>query len=303
MRNPTEMMKAILKSERGQTIIDWIAPIYGNSYVGLWIIEAIGVMWDEVWRITEQLRYETTPATTELLIDLWEDHYAIPRDTSLTIEQRRARLIAKATTRGPVNPERLAAAVSAALLGIPCEITENVAKNTFQLNILNAVNDFRRMRDAISVLNRLKPAHLIYNVNVISQVDDTLVKLATVTTHAHEYRLDTKALEMRLEATIESELKIAAATGHAVKVQPGTQVPSYAVEATLDSTINIATGTALAADITPAAERPSFDLSGEIDSNILLATALSHAVDLTPDEIKQVASAVAADFAATEKDS
>ena len=49
MRNPTELMQQILQNEISQRIIDYVSPIYGDSYVGLWIYESIGgVLKDDV---------------------------------------------------------------------------------------------------------------------------------------------------------------------------------------------------------------------------------------------------------------
>ena len=118
MRQPTDLMRTILTDEMAQRIIDWIPPVYGDSYVGLHIIQAIGSLMGEVRGICEQLMYETTPATATLLLDQWEDQYGLPRDSSLTVEERRSRIVRKIQSRGPCNPLTLATAVSAALGGI-----------------------------------------------------------------------------------------------------------------------------------------------------------------------------------------
>ena len=44
MNHQTELMRSILKNQKAQEIIDYVSPIYGNSYVGLWIYEAIGTV-------------------------------------------------------------------------------------------------------------------------------------------------------------------------------------------------------------------------------------------------------------------
>lgn len=161
MRYQTELMRAILTSERAQKMVDYVSPLYGESYVGLWIFEAQGFLLDEIYGIARALRQETTPVTTDLLLDYWETHYDIPIDSSLTKEQRRNRIIAKILSRGPCNPARLSAAVSAAVGGDAVDITENVAKNTFLVNVQGyGVNT----NAAISTIARLKPAHLIYEV-------------------------------------------------------------------------------------------------------------------------------------------
>lgn len=188
MKYQTEMMRSILTNEKAQEIIDYVSPIYGNSYVGLWIYQAIGTVLNEVCKIAEQLRHETNPASAELLLDLWEDHYGIPRDRSLTIAQRQIRIIAKTQSRGPCNPVKLENAVSAALGGVKVEITENVAKNTFLVNIREAVDS---INPAVAVLERMAPAHLIYQIRVATQtVANADIKTAIAITRAEKYRVE-----------------------------------------------------------------------------------------------------------------
>lgn len=182
MRNPTEMMRSILTNEMAQRIIDYVSPIYGDSYVGLWIYQAIGVVLGEIYDIADKLRYETNPAMAELLLDYWEDHYGLPRNSVLTVEQRRNRLIVQTQTGGPCNPKRLEDAISSALGDVPVEITENVAQNTFLVNIREVVDD---ITPAIAILERMKPAHLIYQIRVATKTVTTAeLKTAIAVTHA-----------------------------------------------------------------------------------------------------------------------
>lgn len=188
MRNPTELMKSILTDETAQKIIDYVSPIYGNSYVGLWIYQAIGVALSEVVKISDQLRYETNACTADLLLDYWEMQYGLPKDSSLTKEQRRNRIINKKRSRGPCSPARLADAVSTALGGVPVDITENVAQNTFLVNVREVVPS---LVPAVAVLERMKPAHLIYQIRVATQtVSDAEIKVAIAMTHAEQYKVE-----------------------------------------------------------------------------------------------------------------
>lgn len=188
MNHPTELMRAILTSPKAQEIIDYVSPIYGNSYVGLWLFQAIGTVLGEICDIADKLRYETNPATADLLLDQWEDHYGIPRNTGLTKEQRRARIITITQSRGPCNPYKLAAAISSALGGVEVDIEENIAKNTFLVNIREVVDDFS---PAVAVLERMKPAHLIYQIRVATQmVSEADIKLAIAMTQAEQYRVE-----------------------------------------------------------------------------------------------------------------
>jgi hypothetical protein len=181
-------MRSILTNKTAQKIIDYVSPIYGDSYVGLWLFQAIGTVLGEVCEIAEQLLYETTPATADLLLEYWEREYGLPTDTSLTKEQRQAKIIAKTQSRGPINPSRLSVAVSAALGGVEVDITENVDQNTFLVNIRDSVPS---IVPAVSVIERMKPAHLIYQIRVAAlAVSEAEIKVAIAMTHAEQYKVE-----------------------------------------------------------------------------------------------------------------
>ena len=188
MRYQTELMRSILTNETAQKIIDYVSPIYGDSYVGLWLFQSIGVALDEVRKIAEQLKNETNPATADLLLGYWEQEYGLATDTSLTKEQRRTKILAKTQTRRAANPSRLSTAVSAALGGVEVDITENVDKNTFLVNIREHVPS---LVPAVAVLERMKPAHLIYQIRVAAQTVSTAeIKVAIAMTHAEQYKVE-----------------------------------------------------------------------------------------------------------------
>lgn len=188
MRYQTELMRSILTNETAQKIIDYVSPIYGNSYVGLWLFQAIGTALSEICTIAEQLRYETNPVTADLLLDYWEREFNIPTDSSLTKEQRRAKILAKTQSHGPVNPARLSAAVSAALGGVEVDIMENVDKNTFLVNIREYVES---IVPAVAVIERMKPAHLIYKVRVATQhIAEADLRIAIAMTHTEQFRVE-----------------------------------------------------------------------------------------------------------------
>ena len=52
----TELMDEILKSQTAQRIIDFVAPIYGNGYVALWMFQAIGKPLDAIASFVDSLR-------------------------------------------------------------------------------------------------------------------------------------------------------------------------------------------------------------------------------------------------------
>ena len=188
MNYTTEMMQNILTNEKAQEIIDYVPPIYGNSYIALWIFQTIGIIMGELYNIADQLRDETNPATAEMLLNFWEDHYGLPRDSSMTAVQRQNRLISKAKNRGACNQARLESAISSALGGAEVEIAENVAKNKFLVNIRDVVAD---IVPAVAVVERMKPAHLIYDIQVATQtVSEAEIKNAIAMTRAEQYKVE-----------------------------------------------------------------------------------------------------------------
>ena len=188
MRYRTELANHILRSETAQKIIDYVSPIYGESYVGLWLFQVIGMAMDDIYAAAAKLRNETSPITTDLLLDYWESHYDIQRNPDFDNDQRRAVLLAKIRERGPCNPTILSAAVSAALGGVPVDIVENVAQNTFLVNIREYVPS---LAPAIAVLERRKPAHLIYKIRVATQqVSDTDIKIAIAMVRKESFNVE-----------------------------------------------------------------------------------------------------------------
>ena len=55
----TELMEQILTSEIGQQIIQRVTNKYGNSYVGLWLFQIIGMSNDEVKAMVEDFKNQT----------------------------------------------------------------------------------------------------------------------------------------------------------------------------------------------------------------------------------------------------
>ena len=225
MRYKTELMKSILTNKKAKEIIDYVSPIYGEAYVGLWIFQAIGTVLDDICDKAEALRYETVPGSSDLLLSLWEDHYGLPRDSSLTKEQRQKRLTAYIAAGGPCNPHVLSDAVSAALNGVDVDITENISKNTFQVNLRSPVKDYT---PAVTELDLRKPAHLIYGIRSHMDVPATS-KIAVAATHTERYAVDVLQV-FTFQHEVPADMITAVAATHAenfvVKVSNPTEVPT-----------------------------------------------------------------------------
>lgn len=92
----TELMEQILTSEIGQQIIQRVTNKYGNSYVGLWLFQIIGMSNDEVKAMVEDFKNQTLPQTaTWSLFIMGAVNGALPVNESESVEQRRQNIIEK----------------------------------------------------------------------------------------------------------------------------------------------------------------------------------------------------------------
>ncbi len=161
MRRRTNLMAEVLKSPSAQRIIDFVAPIYGESYTALWLYEVIGRVLDEIVFSAGSLKEQTLPQTSTWALPYWEKEYGLSTDSSWTVKQRQANIIAKMKFTPPANPARLAQYASAAT-GVDCRVIENISKNTFAVSFEGRAGSLERLA---SVINGAKPAHLIWQIN------------------------------------------------------------------------------------------------------------------------------------------
>lgn len=171
----TELMEQILTSEQAQIYIDKVSPIYGNAYVFLNIFNAIGQVLDDLVNLSsEELRKQLFPQTVTWAIDLWEKNYNIESDTSLTIEERRKRLLSVIQdnfTYGIMTPERLSKLV-ANLTGYETNIVERITPTTFKLKLKGFIPVGDPLLYKIYLLVKENvPANLTYEISMSEQME------------------------------------------------------------------------------------------------------------------------------------
>ena len=158
----TELMREILKSPMAQKMIQEISPRYGNAYAFLWLMQVIGLEWDEIGKWVEEYRLQVVPQTATWSLKYWEKQYGIETNEALSDERRRAAIIAKRISKGPMNPARLERIASAAA-GFPVRVVENTAKNRFEVYVSAA--PWLVDEDAvIAAIEHAKPARLRYDL-------------------------------------------------------------------------------------------------------------------------------------------
>ena len=167
MLNPTELMQSILTSEEAQIIIDYLSPIYGEARVFLWLLQSIGVGLDEAEACKDDFDLQSLVAKATWSLKYYEEQYGITTNSELTDEQRRGNIFASIRSTGPLNKIKMEAILSS-MAGCDVRIEENTGINTF--SVISDITDRPAAVDAY--INRVKPAHLIYDFSINPEYQD-----------------------------------------------------------------------------------------------------------------------------------
>ena len=183
MSNRTELMKKILKSEQAQKIIDEISPVYGESYVCLWLFQIIGKELDKLDDFVQNLRDETVIQTADQwALKYWEEQYGEIEAPHLPEEERRQNIMEK-IRKNYHNPRQMENALSV-LTGYQVQIEENTEKNNFDVLVRGYTQDLTGAKEFI---DKVKPAHLTYEIRV-SELIQAVVNIycgCAISEHEH----------------------------------------------------------------------------------------------------------------------
>lgn len=184
MQNRTKMMEKILKSPEAQKIIDFVSPVYGEAYVGLFLFNAIGTVLDDLdvfpERLKDQLLLQTV--TDEWALKYWEEQYNIYPEKEWDFETRRKNLMEKMGNHF-YNPRKIENVLSA-MTGHNVELKENTGKNKFEILIRGYVKDLTGVKE---FLDKVKPAHLIYDIKVSELMEADVQIYLSVGVSEHEH--------------------------------------------------------------------------------------------------------------------
>lgn len=155
----TDLMVQILKSFTAKKMVDYVSKIYGESYYGLWLFQIMGVEIDEVKQFAEGLYDEIFIQTATWTLLYWENAFGIVSDPNMSDKQRREQLISTVKKQA-MNPWNMKTSIES-LSGCKTEIIEHTGKNRFSVNVYGTVTNTDEITDLI---NKLKPAHLLYDI-------------------------------------------------------------------------------------------------------------------------------------------
>lgn len=155
------MREQIIKSHAAARMLRMVSPIYDESYVMCWIFEAIGREIDLFNAYTSELKNQTASNNTTWTIENWEKEFGIMPVPSASLEERQSYIIFKQSSRQPMNPARIERIVKR-ITGLDARVVEQTGTYVFDVYISAYDDDLvRRVRAEI---NRIKPAHLDFNL-------------------------------------------------------------------------------------------------------------------------------------------
>jgi len=172
-------------SPAAKRMLKTVSPIYDKSYVAKWIFQVMGLEIDEAWQFIEELRLQAFPETATWGIEYWEQRYHIAPNESLSIEERRQRVIIKRGIRSPMNPARIERIVRD-VTGREATVTEENGTYTFHISVLpgESMVDYQEL---INTVRSVKPSHLSFTV--LFQTDISMKIQVDNQAHTFEYPL------------------------------------------------------------------------------------------------------------------
>lgn len=96
-------------------------------------------------------------------LELWERAWGIPVDRTLTVQQRRDRILAKVKGTSTTTVAVIKA-IAESFSPYPVEVIEEAALYKFIVWYLDTIGEVEHKADLIAVINELKPAHLDWEI-------------------------------------------------------------------------------------------------------------------------------------------
>lgn len=108
-----------------------------------------------------QLKKELYVKTTEKLIDRWEKDFSLSYDASLTLQQRRQRILNKLARKKTLNWENLRLLIKNNILKPQFYIVNNSGEYSFKIFL-----EEENISELKNAIDKAKPAYLVYELIV-----------------------------------------------------------------------------------------------------------------------------------------
>ena len=164
----------IIRSPEAKTFLRMVTEgFYDRSYLALWLFEVMGREWDEMRAWSEELKKEIFVQTCTWSIDIWEWVYGFEPDETMTLEERRQRILNRVRGVRPINPEVLRLGVEE-LAKADTEVHDFVGPYRFEV-IIHPKNSPIPFDKILKYLRDTKPSHLSYDFRILIEAKDPAV--------------------------------------------------------------------------------------------------------------------------------
>lgn len=157
----------MLDSNNGKKMFDSISPVYKNSIIMKSLFEAIGMEFDTLDDLIEEVKLQLFPQTTTWGLKYWEERCGLPTNTDELLQERRNKVIAKLQSKHIMNPKRMAMILQK-YTGADIKVLETTAPYTFEIDLIGRTTFPKSLEQLYQTVRKIKPSHLAVNYKLIS---------------------------------------------------------------------------------------------------------------------------------------
>lgn len=157
----------MLNSYNGIKIFDSISPVYKNSIIMKSLFEAIGMEFDTLDDLIEEVKLQLFPQTATWGLKYWEERSGLPTNVDEPLQTRRNKVIAKLQSKHIMNPKRMAMVLQK-YTGADIKVLENTAPYTFEIDLIGRTTFPKSLEQLYQTVRKIKPSHLAVNYKLIS---------------------------------------------------------------------------------------------------------------------------------------
>lgn len=157
----------MLDSNNGKKMFDSISPVYKNSIIMKSLFEAIGMEFDTLDDLIEEVKLQLFPQTATWGLKYWEERCGLPTNADEPLQARRNKVIAKLQSKHIMNPKRMSMVLQK-YTGAYIKLIENTAPYTFEIDLIGRTTFPKSLEQLYQTVRKIKPSHLAVNYKLIS---------------------------------------------------------------------------------------------------------------------------------------
>lgn len=157
----------MLNSNNGIKMFDSISPVYKNSIIMKSLYEAIGMEFDTLDDLIEEVKLQLFPQVATWGLKYWEERCGLPTNTDEPLQTRRNKVIVKLQSKHIMNPKRMAMVLQK-YTGADIKVIDNTAPYTFEIDLIGRTSFPKSLEQLYKTVRKIKPSHLAVNYKLIS---------------------------------------------------------------------------------------------------------------------------------------